>query len=245
MENLGFIKLHRKITEWEWYDDSNTFRLFIHLLLLANFEPKKWRGKTIQRGEVFTGRQILANSLHLSEMQIRTSISKLKSTNEITILSTRNYSIIKLINYDAYQQNNQQNNQRVTNEQPTSNQRVTTTKNVKNVKNDKNITPNGVEQVQNENEKIEYGNMGINKMLTAIRVKVQISAFVDSGIERNMAKHCVNLMSSIGRDEFVRRLDLLLKDPFHRKNCNKIKYIYNNIKGFIEPISRSPDLSNI
>ena len=25
----GWIKIHRQLTEWEWYDDLNTFRLFI------------------------------------------------------------------------------------------------------------------------------------------------------------------------------------------------------------------------
>ena len=82
---------------------------------------------------------------------------------------------------------------------------------------------------------LEYGRKEINDMLVALKTKVGISAFVDSGIERNMAKHCVSLLGKIGKDEFVRRLEFLLNDPFHRKNSNKIKYIYNNIKGFIEP----------
>ncbi len=30
--NDGFIKLHRKIIDWEWYDDINTKTLFIHIL---------------------------------------------------------------------------------------------------------------------------------------------------------------------------------------------------------------------
>lgn len=85
----------------------------------------------------------------------------------------------------------------------------------------------------------EYGRKEINDMLVALKTKVGISAFVDSGIERNMAKHCVSLLGKIGKDEFVRRLEFLLNDPFHRKNCNKIKYIYNNIKGFIEPKTKS------
>ena len=29
----GWIKLHRSTTEWEWYSDHNTTRLFIHLLI--------------------------------------------------------------------------------------------------------------------------------------------------------------------------------------------------------------------
>ena len=36
--NDGFIKLHRKIVDWEWYDDINrNFRFIYHLLLKANF----------------------------------------------------------------------------------------------------------------------------------------------------------------------------------------------------------------
>ena len=83
------------------------------------------------------------------------------------------------------------------------------------------------------------GNIEINKMLEALKTKIGISAFVDSSIERNMAKHCCGLMGKIGKDEFVRRLDALLADNFHSKNCNKIKYIYNNIKGFIQPQTQS------
>jgi len=100
--------------------------------------------------------------------------------------------------------------------------------------NEINKTTNVVEQVQNS-EKAEYGNTEINKMLVALKIKIGIDAFVDSSIERNMARHCVSLMGKIGKDEFVRRLDKLLSDSFHSKNCNKIKYVYNNIKGFIEP----------
>ena len=131
----GYIKLHRKMLEWEWYDDANTMRLFIHCLLNANHEPNKWHGIEIKTGELLTGRLKLARALKLSEQQIRTSLNKLKSTNEITIKSTKEYSIILINNWNEYQQNNQQNNQQVTNEQPTSNQQVTTNKNEKNDKN--------------------------------------------------------------------------------------------------------------
>ncbi len=29
--NKGFVVLHRKNTEWEWYSDTNVFRVFTHL----------------------------------------------------------------------------------------------------------------------------------------------------------------------------------------------------------------------
>lgn len=74
----------------------------------------------------------------------------------------------------------------------------------------------------------------INKMLEALKLKIGISAFVDSRIERNMAKNCNGLLQKIGKDEFVRRLDIILEDDFKHKNCNSIRYVYNQIKGFIE-----------
>lgn len=142
---IGHIKLDRKILSWEWYSDANTFRVFVHLLLLASHKNTKWMGVDIHRGQLITGRLKLAATLHLSEQSIRTSLSRLKSTSEITIKTTTQYSIITICKYDTYQsfdnsinqQDNQQDNQQLTNEQPTSNQRVTTFNNVNNV--NKNI----------------------------------------------------------------------------------------------------------
>ena len=99
----GFITIHRKITEWEWYTDENTMRLFIHLLLKANHKEQKWRGQTIERGQLITGRKVLAQELKLGERQIRTALTHLKSTNEVTIKSTNHFSLITLVNYDFYQ----------------------------------------------------------------------------------------------------------------------------------------------
>jgi len=131
-----FIQIHRQMLEWEWYDDINTKVLFIHLLIKANWKDKKWRGIDIKRWELLTGRIILAEETWLTQQQIRTSLDKLKSTNEITIKPTNKYSIIKLTNYDTHQQNNQQNTEQTTNKQPTNNQQVTTTNNINNINKD-------------------------------------------------------------------------------------------------------------
>lgn len=129
----GWISLYRKFTEWEWYTDANTMRVFLHLLLKANHKDGNWQGKTIKRGQVVTGRKSLSNELKISEQAIRTSLNKLKITNEITIETTNKFSIITIEKYDVYQdnqkENNQQKDQQATNEQPTSNQQLTTNNN--------------------------------------------------------------------------------------------------------------------
>jgi hypothetical protein len=121
----GYIKLHRKICKWEWFADPSTFALFIHLLLKANHEDKKWRGMVVKRGQLVTGRKALSEEIGLSEQQIRTSLTKLKSTSELTIQSTNRYSLVTLTNYDSYQVNSKgatsQSTSHATNKQPTSN----------------------------------------------------------------------------------------------------------------------------
>ncbi len=62
MENCGgFIKLFRQILDWEWYDDLPTCRLFIHLLLKANYAERNWHGQTIERGSCITSYATLAS----------------------------------------------------------------------------------------------------------------------------------------------------------------------------------------
>ena len=134
----GWIKIHRKITDWEWYSDHNCARLFFHLMLRANFKDKKWQGVTVQRGQFVTSREHLSKEVGLSEQQIRTCLKKLESTGEITVKSTNKFTLITVENYTLYQDDIEESNQQITNKQPTNNQQITTTKERKERKNEKN-----------------------------------------------------------------------------------------------------------
>ena len=39
-------------TDWEWYENTNVFRLFYHCLLHTNLEDKRYCGKEIKAGHV-------------------------------------------------------------------------------------------------------------------------------------------------------------------------------------------------
>lgn len=139
MHDGGYVKIYRKIKNWEWYKDGNTLRVFLHLLLSANYAPSKYKAHDVGVGSLVTGRKQLADELSLSEQQIRTALEHLRATNEITIKTTNKFSVITLTNYAVYQVpdgiSNQQDNQQITNNQPTSNQQVTTSKESKNIRN--------------------------------------------------------------------------------------------------------------
>jgi hypothetical protein len=123
----GWIKIHRQILDWEWYSDNNTFRVFMHLLLKANHKDRRFKGIELKAGSVVTSRDILAIETGLSVQQIRTSLDKLKLTNEITSETSSKGTIIQLVNYQKYQIATSE----ATAEQPKNNQQVTTNKNVK------------------------------------------------------------------------------------------------------------------
>ena len=138
--NSGYIKLHRSILEWEWWDDVNTYRLFTYLLLTVNFEEKKWHGITIKRGQVLTSLDTLSKDTGLSVGQVRRSLTRLISTSEITSEATNQYRIITICNYDTYQgeqqasdkQTTKQSDNQTTSEQQASNKQTATTKEYKN-----------------------------------------------------------------------------------------------------------------
>lgn len=130
----GWIRIYKKMLEWEWYTDVEVKVLFIHLLLIANFSDTEWRGISIKRGQAIVGRSALAKDTGLSEQNIRTAFKKLEKTGELTSKSTNKYSIVTLNNYDKYNPTNQQS----TSNQPATNQQLTTLEEYKEDKEKKN-----------------------------------------------------------------------------------------------------------
>jgi hypothetical protein len=139
--NRGYIKLWRKIVDWDWFSDANTLQLFLYLLCRANHKTSHYHGTQINKGDVVFGRLQAAKDLHSTERQIRTGISHLKSTGEIAIKTTNKFSIITLINFNKYhdetelidQQNVQQNAGKTTSNRPATDQQPTTSKELKNI----------------------------------------------------------------------------------------------------------------
>ena len=124
MLESGYIRLYRSFLTWEWYTDGITKDVFLHLILTANWEPKKWRGITIERGQRVFSYAKLSKELHISVQQVRTAISHLKSTGEITCLGKSEYSIVTVKNYELYQQatSDSTSDQQAINKRPTSDQ---------------------------------------------------------------------------------------------------------------------------
>ena len=62
----AFIKLYKKMLDWEWYDDPNTCRVFLHCLLKANWKSGSWHGINYEPGQFITSLPSLAAETKLS-----------------------------------------------------------------------------------------------------------------------------------------------------------------------------------
>lgn len=99
----GYIKLHRSILDWDWYDDPNTKIVFLHLLLTVNIADAQWHGITVKRGSRVSSFRKLAEETNLSVKQVRTAINHLKRTQEVAHLSHGEFSVFSINNYEKFQ----------------------------------------------------------------------------------------------------------------------------------------------
>ena len=99
----GWIKLHKTLKDWEWYDDHNATRLLVHLLLSVNYEDKTWKGQTIKAGSCVTSWENLAKEIGLSVKQTRTAMAKLEASKEVARYTTNKWQAITLIKWDKLQ----------------------------------------------------------------------------------------------------------------------------------------------
>ncbi len=173
-----YIKLDRKIVDWEWYLDVNTCRLFIHFLLKANWKDAKFRGILIPRGSFVSSYSNLADETRLTINEIRTAISHLKSTHEVTVKSHSKFSVFTVNNYNVYQTDNTQEHSQSTGKSQPINNLLTTIEEKKEVKNKKNkdiLCP--VQEV------IEYLNdkAGTSFRVTSATTKALVTARCNDG----------------------------------------------------------------
>lgn len=99
----GYMKLFRKISEWEWYDDPVTFKVFLHFLITARWQDGSWHGIEIKRGEVLESLPSIAQKNGLTVRNVRTAIQHLIDTNSVTIRKVGRCHIYKVSEYEKYQ----------------------------------------------------------------------------------------------------------------------------------------------
>lgn len=144
MENLGYVKLYRKLLENSCCNKPNYAWVWVFMLLRANHKTSKiiWNGKEemLKPGQFITGREELSRQTGVPTSTIEDILTFYeKRQHQIRQQKTNKFRIITIVNWAKYQDKGTKSDSK-SNNQPTSEQQQSNTdKKIKNDKNDKNI----------------------------------------------------------------------------------------------------------
>ena len=153
MNELGYVKLYRKLLFSRAFQNEGLLKVWIWCLLRANHE-EAWVSLKIGTGttEVFVGpgqfifgRDSAAKELKMAPSTVWKRIKKLKNLGNCDIQSNSHYSIITIINWDTYQDRKKKGDSE-RNSQGTAREQAGNTN--KNDKNDKNISPEKIVELK-------------------------------------------------------------------------------------------------
>lgn len=147
-----YIKINRSLLEWGWYQDKNTCRLFVHMLLKANWKDGFFLGIEVKRGSFVSSLAKLSEETNLSVREIRTAIKHLESTGEVTSTKYNKFTVFTVNNYCSYQSSDTQSDKQTTSKRQASDKQVTTIEEKKEGKKERNnirrFEPPAVETVR-------------------------------------------------------------------------------------------------
>ncbi len=103
-----YVKLFRKLLNWEWYTDVNTKVLFLHCLLKANWKDGSWHGYKYKRGQFITSLSSLSRETGLTVKQVRTALNHLERTGEVASKTYPKFRIITVVSFDKFQSKGKQ-----------------------------------------------------------------------------------------------------------------------------------------
>ena len=116
MENGNYIKLNRQLLEWRYWYSETAVKLWILILMKANWKDGWFMGDRIQRGSLATSMSNLAIEAGCSEPTVRRWLAKFEEDGQITWKATNRYTQINVINYGFYQDVHDESDERVTNQ---------------------------------------------------------------------------------------------------------------------------------
>lgn len=141
----GWIKLHRSLLDWEWWDDISACRVLVYLLCAVNYEDKKWKGITIKAGSMVLSWDTLSRECGLTPRQCRTAMEKLENSGEVTRHVTNRFQYVSLVKWEKLQQDDRQMTGNKSARRQADDRQMTATKEykeIKEVKEDIKLHPN-------------------------------------------------------------------------------------------------------
>ena len=207
----GWVKLHRKLLEWEWKTDKNCFLLFVHLLLVACFKQTKFCGRVLNAGQYICTVRRLAADTGLTENEVRGALRKLTKTGELSTESTNKFTLVTITNYAFYQGWDFETAKQSTNEEQAANFQITAKNETENKHNNKNNNLNNSTIFYNHIYYIynrEYKNFDFIRD----EVEEESSTIFFETFVLSLAESGINIFIKKGLEGRPKVLDILIRE---------------------------------
>lgn len=141
MENKGWIKMYRSVTEhWLWEDKPFAKgQAWLDLVAMANSKARKFTYKneviSLKRGELVTSELRLMERFGWGKTKLRNFLELLEKDGMIIKKATKKQTIISIVNYNEFQSLQTTDKLPANQEQTTDKLPANTNKNIKNIRN--------------------------------------------------------------------------------------------------------------
>lgn len=225
--NDGWIKIHRKLVDNDIFykKPDKWLKIWLYILLSVNHQDTK----ELKRGTGFFKYEWIQEKVRCTRNELDHCIRYLKSATQIATQKATRGFVIKVLNYEAYQQPGSDEKRQEKREQKRFKSDTKATllnKNDKNANKEKNI----LSKDNTVPVKKEYGDKRINDLLRFLKKELNLADFMESQKKQRIyAKHILNLVDKIGKEKF-NGIWRDFKNTDYFPNIKKIETIYRNIK---------------
>ena len=189
-QQKGYIKLHRKLLNWEWWDDGLMVKAWIYCLLNATYKDIEWKGVKVVRGSFVTSMRHMAEDLDCSYCMVRSVLSRLQESKNIEYKCFNTHTLIVIVNYESYQGESECESLSESEIEP-KNESEIEPKNESEIKSVKNPIKIKAETTKNENLKSlsESDNKSVLEPKNESEIKSEIESYNKNIIKNNKEKN--------------------------------------------------------
>ena len=100
----NWIKINRQILDSNVFEDAKTFKVFMWLLLSANFKERTLlNGLTLKAGQLCTSRARIAAACNIHRSSVDRVLSRLQRCNSIVKKPSKRGTVIHIVNWGVFQ----------------------------------------------------------------------------------------------------------------------------------------------
>lgn len=135
----GWVKLHRTITDSFVFQNPDRLKFWVWCLCKASHKDRKQsvglQEVELKKGQFIFGRKKASSELGMDESKIYRLLKTFEKRDKIEVESNNKFSVVTIVNWAFYQDEEQQSEQQSNNKLTTNEQQMNTNKNVKKDKN--------------------------------------------------------------------------------------------------------------